>query len=610
MANKFSLTGIETLPKKKNFFVDPLDEIQQPGIKIMNRVSYFLVLVCVLFIIPFYFADSLPITGFFVAEALAFALIPLLASKGYGNTAKMMLIIYIDIGIVIISSVIGEDALIQAFFIPTMGLSILLFDAQHIKLRNASIAISVASYFILDYIIFEEVYISEDSFTVIRLSVLAASFVTTWLIFNTFSEFKESAESKTTELLAKEIELNRELNLNQQKLEKYITQLENARIELEKSTKAKSEFLATMSHEIRTPMNAIMGMTHLLRKEEPREDQMEPLNILDFSGRTLLTLIDDVLDFSKIEAGRIEFESTEFELPKLVSTIVETFKVTAANKNIELRSHIQKNMHPVLNGDPARLTQILNNLISNAVKFTEKGHVALSIEKYLEKDEELTLQFSVEDTGIGIAKDRLQSIFESFTQASGSTKRLYGGTGLGLAISKQLTELQGGKVWVESELGEGSTFYVQLTFKKGDIKEDSEEQSVDAAVNEQLLHGIRVLLAEDNIVNQKVMSRFLERWNVELTIVDNGKDAVIKVREGEYDLILMDLQMPQMDGYEATAAIRSMEHSAKANIPIIALTAAALQEVKEQVYACGMNDFVTKPFNPYDLRDKMAAYVK
>lgn len=610
MANKFSLTGIKDVKKKEAFFVDPLEEIQQPGIKIMNRVSYFLLLVCVLFLIPFYFIDSFALTGFFLAEGLAFGLIPLLAKRGFVNTAKMMHIIYIDIGIIILSSVIGEEALIQAFFIPTMGLSILLFDKNHIKLRNASIAISVASYFILDYIIFEEVYISEDSFTIIRLSVLAAAFVTTWIIFNTFSEFKESAESKTTELLAKEIELNRELSMNQQKLEKYITQLEDARIELEKSTKAKSEFLATMSHEIRTPMNAIMGMTHLLRKEEPRDDQMEPLNILDFSGRTLLTLIDDVLDFSKIEAGRIEFESTEFDLHQLVSTIIETFRVTAANKNIELRSHIQKNLHPVLTGDPARLTQILNNLISNAVKFTEHGHVALSINKLKEEGEEITIQFEVEDTGIGIANDRIESIFESFTQASGSTKRLYGGTGLGLAISKQLTELQGGKVWVDSTLGEGSTFYIQLTFEKGAVKEASVDSSSDVIFDEQLLHGLRVLLAEDNVVNQKVMSRFLERWSVELTVVDNGEDAVKEIKSSSFDVVLMDLQMPLMDGYEATMEIRKLEDSIKAKTPIIALTAAALQEVKEQVFACGMNDFVTKPFNPAELKEKMAVHIK
>ncbi|MGB0347071.1 MAG: ATP-binding protein, partial [Balneolaceae bacterium] len=435
------------------------------------------------------------------------------------------------------------------------------------------------------------------------------AFVTTWLIFNTFSEFKESAESKTNELLEKEIELNRELSINQKKLERYITELEDTRIQLEQSTKAKSEFLATMSHEIRTPMNAIMGMTHLLQKDQPRDDQLEPLNILDFSGKTLLTLIDDVLDFSKIEAGRLEFEKTEFDLERLLATIMETFKVMANNKNVDLKSNIEKDLHNVLLGDPARLTQIINNLLSNALKFTETGYVELSVQKLGESKNEISLQFSVKDTGIGIPEDRVETIFESFTQASGSTKRLYGGTGLGLTISRQLTELQGGTLQLESEVGKGTTFFVDLTFDKGE-KTIVESKADDSAVSEvQKLRGKKVLLAEDNIVNQKVMNRFLERWEINLFIVENGKEAVEMIKKEDFDLVLMDLQMPVMDGYEATTLIRNLSEPSKKGIPIIALTAAALKEVKEEVYASGMNDFVTKPFNPSELQRKMAAQI-
>lgn len=610
MGDKFSLTGIERGVKQGSLFVNPWEEIRKPGIYILNRVCFFLLLVCVLFLIPFYFDDSVSLTWFFLSEALAFALIPILAKQGYINTAKLLLIAYIDIAIIVLSSVFGDEVMIKAFLIPTMGLSILLFDGKNIRLRNISIFFSVISYFVLDYIIFEQIDFSEDDFSIIRMSVIVSSFVTTWLIFNTFSEFKESAENKASELLDKEIELNKELSYNQERLKKNILELEEARQDLEESTKAKSDFLATMSHEIRTPMNAIMGMTHLLQQEKPRKDQQEPLNILDFSGKTLLSLIDDVLDFSKIEAGRVEFESTEFELNRLVSTIMESFKVMASNNEIKLDKKIDPKIHNVLIGDPARLTQILNNLLSNALKFTEEGSVSLEINILDEFDGRQKLEFSVIDTGIGIPEERLGTIFESFTQASGSTKRLYGGTGLGLTISKQLAELQGGSIRVDSEEGKGSTFAVQITFDKGEGKAIKEEKLIDHEETEDALKGIKVLLAEDNIVNQKVMHRFLERWEIKMTIVDNGVKALEEVKKSDFDIILMDLQMPEMDGYEASSKIRKLEDANKRSTPIIALTAAALKEVREKVYASGMNDFVTKPFNPADLQQKMASHLK
>ncbi len=609
MTNRLTFTGISDIAFGKDLRRTETDGIKKSSLTILNSVSFFLAGVSILFVISFKVGNSLSLTWFFVAEALAFLLIPLLARQGFISTAKFLLIVYVDVGIIILSNSFGSEILIQAFFVPAMGLSILLFEQKNVHLRNTAILLSIISYFVTDFINFEAVTLTTDGESIIRWSVLTASFVTTWLIFNTFSDSKELAESRTLELFEKEQALNKELNANQAKLEEYIDQLEVTSAELAKSASTKSDFLATMSHEIRTPMNAILGMTHLLKQDDPREDQLESINILDFSGKTLLALIDDVLDFSKIEAGKIEFEQVEFELKDLVGTITETFRVTANNKGVKLIAEIKEDIPNVLIGDPARLTQILNNLISNALKFTEKGEVGLIVTVLEDDGKQAVIQFKVYDNGIGIESDRLESIFDSFTQANKQTKRFFGGTGLGLSISKQLTELQGGKIYAESEIGVGSSFAIELTFGRG-VSDEKVNAGIYSETEEININGMKILLAEDNLVNQKVMNRFLERWNVNMTIVSNGKEAVEELLKSNFDIILMDLQMPVMDGYEAAAEIRKMDDPQKRKIPIVALTAAALKEVRGQVYASGMNGYITKPFNPLDLKKKLVEYTK
>jgi signal transduction histidine kinase/ActR/RegA family two-component response regulator len=604
MANNFSFTGLSEVASKET----PIDSdqllVEGVSNRILKWVSYSCAFVSLMFLIAFAFDESISVSWFFVSQVIAFLLIPILAKSGFENTAKFILILYVDVSIVLLSSIFEGEVYVQFFFIPTMGLAILLFDYKYIHLRNISIMISVISFFVIDFISIDSIILSEDNVDVIRWSVLTASFITTWIIFNTFSESKEKAEQATKKLLEKEQDLNKQLSHKQDELQTYIDQLEVTSLELEKSARAKSDFLATMSHEIRTPMNAILGMTHLLKEDDPREDQLESINILDFSGRTLLALINDILDFSKIDAGKIEFEQTEFELQQLVSTISETFKVTATNKRIELKTEIEDEMPNTLIGDPARLTQILNNLVSNALKFTEKGSVKINVKALEETDDEVKIEFKVIDTGIGIEEDRLDSVFESFTQANTTTTRLFGGTGLGLSISKQLTELQGGRIFVESEIGKGSTFSVQLLFPKGTAKEKIEAGVIlDEFVK---LKGTRVLLAEDNPVNQKVMTRFLERWEIITTVVNDGYEVIAELESNDYDIILMDLQMPELNGFETTERIRAFEDEKKRKIPIVALTAAALKEVKDQVQEVGMDAYVTKPFNPVELKKKIS----
>lgn len=586
------------------------DEIKKSSLIVLNSVSFFLAGVSLVFLVAFHLNQSVSLSWFFLCEAIAFTLIPILARKGYENSSKFLLIIYVDVAIIILSSVFGTNMLIQTFFIPASGLSILLFDKDKKVLRNAGIGFSIFSYFVLDYIIFDQIYFTTEGYWLIKWCVLSSAFISTWMIFNSFSDSKERAEEQTQQLLEEQKELNTELNKKKKELEENLAELEEAKARVEEGSKAKSDFLSTMSHEIRTPMNAIIGMTNLLAKDNPREDQLEQIEILDFSAKTLLALIDDILDFSKIESGKIELEHAEFNLEQLVHGIIESFQFTAKKKDIELKAEIDRDIPKIVCGDSARMTQILNNLTSNAVKFTEHGAVTILV-KCEEKDEnKVQIQFQVSDTGVGIAQEKQVAIFESFTQERTDTTRVFGGTGLGLSITKKLVELQGGTIDMTSEKGKGSTFYVDLQFDIGEEKvSKSSNGSTSTFQRLDSLKGIKVLVVEDNPINQKVMRRFLDRWDMDIYIANDGKECLEKVKKENYHIILMDLQMPIMDGYEATRQIRMMDEVHKRSVPIIALTAAALKEVKEKVFASGMNDFITKPFNPNDLQNKLEQHI-
>ncbi|MDZ7716763.1 MAG: response regulator [Balneolaceae bacterium] len=593
----------EDLKKKK------VNTPKKNSLLMLNALSFSLAAVSLLFLVAFYLNDSVSLTWFFLSEAVAFTLIPILARKGYENSSKFLLITYVDVGIIILSSVFGKDMLIQAFLIPACGLSVILFDKDRVRLRNIGIGLSILSYFVLDYIIFERIYLTSGGSDILKISIVGSAFISTWMIFNKFSEFKERAEAESEKLLEKTQNLNDELMDKKAQLEEKVQQLKEAKAKVEKGSKAKTEFLSTISHEIRTPMNAIIGMTNLLSKDNPRQDQLEQLEILDFSSKTLLSLINDVLDFSKIESGKIDFEQVHFDLEILLKGVIKSFYFNADKKGIDLDLEIKGDFPHVLIGDSTRLTQILNNLMSNAVKFTEKGNVKLEVSapNYSEGDDKVDLQFQIIDTGVGIAEEKKEIIFKSFTQERTDTTRVFGGTGLGLTISQNLIHLQGGDISVESEKGKGSTFTVHLSFEIGDEEKIDKLNSFQR--NKENLEGVRVLVAEDNAINQKVMERFLQKWNMEIVLAANGAEAVKEMEKDNFHVVLMDLQMPKMDGYQASQAIRRLDDFRKRNVPIIALTAAALKEVKENVFASGMNDFITKPFNPEELRSKLEHFI-
>jgi PAS domain S-box-containing protein len=371
---------------------------------------------------------------------------------------------------------------------------------------------------------------------------------------------------------------------------------------------AKSQFLSTMSHEIRTPMNAVIGFTHLLLQQNPKPEQMEYLNILKFSAENLLALINDILDFSKIEAGKIEFEEVDFNVLSLLENIRSGVLQKANEKGIMLKLNVGNDLNITAIGDPTRLGQILTNLVSNAVKFTERGKVTISATISERSDSRVTIDFRVEDTGIGIPPDKLENIFDSFTQATSDTTRKYGGSGLGLTITKRLLELQNSPIQVESEPGKGSAFNFSLSFPISE--KHFAEQANGTPANQFSLKGMKLLIVEDNNINVLLMKNFMKQWNVQYDLAENGLVALEKVRTNDYDLVLMDLQMPEMDGYEATRHIRLLPGERYQRLPIIALTASAMMDIKDIAFTVGMNDYISKPFSPAELYAKIASYRK
>ncbi|SEM60460.1 Signal transduction histidine kinase [Mucilaginibacter gossypiicola] len=381
--------------------------------------------------------------------------------------------------------------------------------------------------------------------------------------------------------------------------------LKKAKAEAEQGLKVKSEFLSTMSHEIRTPLNSVIGMSHLLLRNEPRKDQIEHLDVMLFSANNLLAIVNDVLDYNKIEAGKITFEHIEMDLAAIARNVVGGLQTAAHDKGIALRLDFDKKLKHKLLGDPTRLSQVISNLVHNAIKFTPSGEVVLGMEVKEQTDTTATLMVFVKDTGIGIPRGKQKLIFERFTQADSSISRSFGGTGLGLAISKKILELQDSSLQLISEEGVGSIFYFIQTFEKGDDIPEAVNVNVKQDAADKLLDGISILLVDDNPMNVLVAQTYLKRWGATTDVATNGQEALDKLDTSKHRLVLMDLQMPVMDGYESTKKMRLNG----VNIPIIALTANLPKDVEDEAYNTGFDDIVMKPFLPDELHSKVLHYV-
>nr|WP_298993639.1 ATP-binding protein [uncultured Polaribacter sp.] len=511
-------------------------------------------------------------------NTLAYVLAAYLALKEILNWSRVIYLLTSNIGLAVIASYVGREGSVEFVYMFNIGLPFILFSFRREKYL-------VFIFTLLPLLFWTILYLTDfDLFTVRKLDKISAS-----------EYIYPISIASTIFLVIFQLIYFCLLNM------RYFSNIRKKRVEALEASEAKSQFLSTMSHEIRTPLNAIIGLSHILADNEPRKDQLENINALSYSGKILLNLLNNVLDFSKMQSTNIELDPIPTDLSLAVKQIKKIHEASCLRKGIEMKLDVDDDI-PILMLDIVRYNQIVNNLVSNAIKFTDKGKVTLKIKKYFAYDDNVEILTQVTDTGIGIEEDKQQTIWEAFSQASNTTSRIYGGTGLGLPIVKSIVETMDSEIKVESEIGEGSTFYFILDLKV--VPEQELEKKTKKRKNN--LEGIKVLLVEDNLINVMVGQQILEKAKLIVDVANDGMSAVEKIKEKDYDVVLMDIQMPVMDGYTATKEIRKFNKE----LPILALSASVFMEVKDKISASGMNGFIFKPFNPEDLLDQIHRVTK
>lgn len=520
------------------------------------------------------------------------------------NSTLYQYVLSIILGIFMAQFIYQMHGMFEMHFFAFIG-SALLITYQKWKLQIPLLIIVVLHHTIFSHlqnIGFTEIYFSNQNY--IDLQTLLSHLLLSSVIFFICGLWAYQLEKYST--IRKQNE--EALDKSNQQLRKFNLELERARQDADQASQAKSIFLATMSHEIRTPMNGVIGMSALLGETTLTEEQRMFNETINICGETLINVINDILDFSKIESGNLELESEEFDLRRLIEDVLYIFTSKATQTHLVLIYDIQENVPLQIVGDHLRLKQILTNLVGNAMKFTEQGEVCVVV--HLENtgpNEQITLRFDIRDTGIGIPEDKLNRLFKAFSQIDSSTTRKYGGTGLGLAISEKLVALMGGQIWVKSKPDLGSTFSFTITAYIGNLNRQMRFQDEKLIPNKLTTNFSKkfpfaILIAEDNQMNQHVILNILHKMGYEPDLVKNGQEALEAVKQKEYEIILMDIQMPVMDGLEATQIIRK---TLKKQPIIIALTANVMTDDEETCINAGMNDYIRKPFKLEELMSRL-----
>jgi len=547
------------------------------------RITNILAIATILIVIPLYFLFKNMGADFFkslIPAVIAYQIFLLFLNKtGYINASRFIAPNVNSLIIFIYSTSLGHESLFFFYYFPAISGSFLYFELKEkfffiIQLLFTTILIIFDLF--INVQLFPKIHQSPENMILLSYFLMFSAFVLFVICL-----FVLAAESQSAERA-----------------------LLKAKYVAEEATLAKSNFLARMSHEIRTPMNAVIGLTHLTLKTKLNDKQFDYLKKIQNASLSLLGIINEILDFSKIEAAKMTLENVPFKIKTVWNNLLDTIGLKAYNKGIELIMEIDESIPKLLRGDSLRLGQILINLSDNAIKFTERGYVKISakIVEFIKNDNKVLINFSVKDTGIGLTQKQIDNIFDSFYQADESITRNFGGTGLGLSITKQLIELMGGSIKVESKLGKGTNFYFTIEFdivNEGSVHEKNIRDNI-------IFKNSKVLIAEDNLINQQVLSEMIEHLGLEYDIASNGEEAYKKILKNKYKLVLMDIQMPIMDGLAATRIIRE---KGIMNLPIIAMTAHALELEKKKSLEAGMNEHLTKPINPEELEKILSKYL-